>query len=129
MPCAEEKLLARNPDMEEDFLYRKLRLIAVLGFMHDIDKDLNLGGRIQSVEDVNDEPRADGEVQKDLPVSLPDLDPAPEQPVGAVGGCCDHRGQGYEVQQQQARAREPPMNPAYWSATASQATGIKAIPI
>ncbi len=46
--------LARNPDMDEDFLYRKLRLIAALGFMHDIDKDLNLGGRIHSVDDVND---------------------------------------------------------------------------
>lgn len=47
--------LARNQDMNENFLYRKLRLIAALAFMHDIDKDLNLGGRIHSVEDVNDE--------------------------------------------------------------------------
>jgi len=46
--------LARNPEMEEEFLYRKLRLIAVLAFMHDIDKDLNLGKRIQSVGDVGD---------------------------------------------------------------------------
>ena len=45
--------LARNPDMDEAFLYRKLRLIAVLGFMHDLDKDLNLGSRIYSVDDVN----------------------------------------------------------------------------
>lgn len=47
--------LARNPEMDEDYLYKKLRLIVVLAFMHDIDKDLNLAGRIQSVDDVNDE--------------------------------------------------------------------------
>ncbi len=34
--------LSRNPDMEEAILKKRLAVIAVIGFMHDIDKDLQL---------------------------------------------------------------------------------------
>jgi len=34
--------LAKNPEMEENFLKRKLSAIAVIAFLHDIDKDLEI---------------------------------------------------------------------------------------
>jgi hypothetical protein len=46
--------LSRNSDMEEDFLRRKLYVMAVVAFMHDIDKDLS-EPRIKDINAVTDE--------------------------------------------------------------------------
>ncbi|HEC84453.1 MAG: hypothetical protein DRR08_06760 [Candidatus Parabeggiatoa sp. nov. 2] len=46
--------LSRNPEMEEEFLKRKLYVMAVVAFMHDIDKDLS-EPRIIDVSAVTDE--------------------------------------------------------------------------
>jgi len=46
--------LTRNPEMAEDFLMRKLYIIAVVAFMHDIDKDLRKPGRIKDAQGLTD---------------------------------------------------------------------------
>jgi hypothetical protein len=45
--------LSRNPDMDAEFLRRKLYVMAVVAFMHDIDKDLRIP-RITDVSTVTD---------------------------------------------------------------------------
>jgi len=46
--------LSRNPDMEHDFIKRKLYVMVVVAFMHDIDKDLCIP-RISDVSTVTDQ--------------------------------------------------------------------------
>ncbi|MEN8220067.1 MAG: hypothetical protein ABFS56_27705 [Pseudomonadota bacterium] len=47
--------LSRNPDMEDDFLKRKLYVMAAIAFMHDLDKDLELPRNTQMTsEDVEE---------------------------------------------------------------------------
>jgi hypothetical protein len=43
--------LSRNPDMEDDFLKRKLYVMAAIAFMHDLDKDLELPRNTQMISE------------------------------------------------------------------------------
>lgn len=99
--------LARNPEMDESLLYRKLRVIAVLGFMHDIDKDLNLGSRIQSVDAVNDAQVAERMQRYGLDRYLvqADIELTPDQLLYLID----------KVEAQQANRRLPDQLPAAYT--------------
>lgn len=65
--------LSRNPDMDDELLMRKLYVIAVVGFMHDIDKDFGQQ-RIKDIESVSDADVAERMERYGIPAFLQTVD-------------------------------------------------------